>query len=493
MSKNKTFTLIYGAGTAGIQLSKALEIATDFEILGFVDDDPKLTNTLVSGRKVYPPDNINELIKLKNVDQVIFAILNISSQQRASILKKLSKLNVDVSIMPSFGELLRGKSFSDLKEINVSQLLGRSVVEPSKELIEQCLKNKSICVTGAGGSIGSEIAMQALASGVSKLILFELSEAALHSIYEKLVMRTNGIDNGIEIVPVLGSVLDKNRFHNILKKFQVETVFHSAAYKHVPLVEQNIIPSVENNVLGTLNAGLACQNTNVERFVLISTDKAVRATNIMGATKRLAELCVQYLGQGKYSSPTFCSVRFGNVLGSSGSVVPIFNEQIKTGGPVTVTHPDIIRYFMTISEAASLVIQAGAISKGQEVFILDMGDPIKILDLAKKMISLNGLTIKDTYNPHGDIEIIFSGIRPGEKLFEELLVGSEAVKTLHPKIMCENNSGLDIKTFKNTVLRLEKAIDHKSLDEVLEILKETVEDYRPNSGIIDHLQQSFLI
>ena len=270
-------------------------------------------------------------------------------------------------------------------------------------------------------------------------------------------------------------------------KFRIETVFHSAAYKHVPLVEQNIIPSIANNVFGTLKAGRACQNANVDRFVLISTDKAVRATNIMGATKRLAEICIQYLGKQKSFSTTFCSVRFGNVLGSSGSVVPIFNKQIKSGGPVTVTHSEIIRYFMTVSEAASLVIQAGAISKGQEVFVLDMGQPVKIIDLAKKMISLNGLTVKDSDNPKGDIEIEFSGLRPGEKLFEELLVGDDAVKTSHPKIMCEKIEDFDEKDFNQQVYKLEEAIESETLDNILKIFKEIVIDYKPNTDLIDWL------
>ena len=487
MPKNKISTLIYGAGTAGVQLCKALEISTDFKIVGFVDDNPKLTNTKVSKYNVYGVEKINELIKSKDLDQVIFAILNISPQQRDLILKRLSKLDINVSIMPSFKELIQGKSLTDLKDININRLLGRSIVEPSKDLLVNALNNRIICVTGAGGSIGSEIAMQALDAGVKILILYELSEAALHIMHQKLILRAANLNLNIKIIPIIGSVQDEKRFQHVLTQFNVETVFHAAAYKHVPLVEHNIIPSIKNNVLGTLKAGRACQNSNVERFVLISTDKAVRATNVMGATKRLAEQCIQFLGEDRNFSTIFCSVRFGNVLGSSGSVVPVFHEQIKVGGPVTVTHPEIMRYFMTLSEAASLVIQAGSIARGQEVFVLDMGKPVNIFELAKKMVSLNGLTVKDAENPEGDIEIKFTGLRPGEKLFEEPLAGLDAIETLHPKIMCETNNGFNKSCFKANIVKLEDAIKFESLEVVLTILKELVKDYQPNTRVIDYL------
>ena len=426
--------IIYGAGHTGHQLALALQ-ATHYKVVGFIDDNSRLYGTTVAGIKVYPSEQIGNILKERGVEKVLLALGSANHASRAAVIKRLEPYAVEVQTVPAVADILSGKTrIEQIKDVEIEDLLGRDPVKPNPQLMHACIENKVVMVTGAGGSIGSELCRQIIKQNPKVLILFELNEFGLYSLEQELNKEINKLATAIELVPLLGSVQNKARLESIMSTYGVQTVYHAAAYKHVPLVEHNIIEGVRNNIFGTWYCAEAAIAAKVESFVLISTDKAVRPTNIMGASKRMAELVLQALAQ-RQNETRFTMVRFGNVLGSSGSVVPLFRQQIKQGGPVTVTHPDIIRYFMTIPEAAELVIQAGSMGQGGDVFVLDMGDPVKIVDLATRMIHLSGLEIKTPESPSGDIAIEYTGLRPGEKLYEELLIGNNISGTEHARIM----------------------------------------------------------
>lgn len=423
---------IYGAGRAGLQTALALMSGPEFRPIAFFDDKKDLHNSLVAGIRVYDASKALEIMEDLDCTQLLLAIPSASRSVRKEIIRRFEGKNITLKTLPGIGDLVFGTvRVEDIREVGIEDLLGRDSVPPYPELISACNRDKVVMVTGAGGSIGSELCRQILSNLPKKIILFERSEYALYKVEQDL----NRNFSHIKIVPILGDVLNEDQLKQVVTDHSVDTVYHAAAYKHVPLVEANIIAGVENNVFGTLAVAKVAIENNVETFILISTDKAVRPTNIMGATKRLSEIVLQALASKKNHNTRFCMVRFGNVLGSSGSVVPLFREQIKSGGPVTVTHPDVTRYFMTIPEAAQLVLQAAAMGKGGEVFVLDMGESIKIVELAKKMIELSGLEVHDPLLGTGDIAIEFVGLRPGEKLFEELLIGNNVGPTAHPRIM----------------------------------------------------------
>ena len=414
---NKKRVLVYGAGDAGVQLVSALEQSSEYLSVGFVDDDRSLQGRQIRGLTIFSENDIENLIVKLKLDEVLIAMPSASRNRRLAIIEKLGLYPVSVRVLPGVSELAEGKiSIGDLREISIKDLLGREIVKPNESLLSKKINNKVVAVTGAGGSIGSELCRQILSLKPKALILYERSELALYNIEKEL--SKNKIDS-IDIIPILGSVNNKKRLSKVFNGFRVNTVYHTAAYKHVPLVEFNNAEGANNNIFGTLNCAQVAIDSRVETFVLISTDKAVRPTNTMGATKRMAELVLQALSV-KHSTTKFTMVRFGNVLDSSGSVIPLFKQQIQAGGPLTVTDKEIIRYFMTIPEAVELVIQAGAMGTGGDVFVLDMGKPVRIAELAKKMIRLSGLQVKDELNPSGDIEIQYTGLRPGEKLYEEL-------------------------------------------------------------------------
>ena len=415
----RTNVAIYGAGTSGAQLAQALLNSAEFRPVLFLDDDLSLQKSFVHGLKIHSPLELADLIERYQLKQLLLAMPSVELSQRRVILHRLEHLPVHVRTIPGMADLVSGSSIEELREIEIDDLLGRAPVAPNKKLLSSNVVGKRVMVTGAGGSIGSELCRQIVRQSPTTLVLFEVSEFSLYQIERELLELCRHEKFSVEIVPILGSVQNQVRVSEAITKHSVNTMYHAAAYKHVPLVEQNPVEGMQNNALGTYRAAYAAYEAKIERFVLISTDKAVRPTNVMGASKRMAELALQALAQLP-GSTTFSMVRFGNVLGSSGSVVPLFRKQLKAGGPITVTHPDIIRFFMTIPEAAQLVIQAGAMSKGGEVFLLDMGKPVKIVDLAKRMIRLSGLQERNAANPDGDIAIEYTGLRPGEKLYEEL-------------------------------------------------------------------------
>ncbi len=436
--------LIYGAGEAGQELMKGLSNSHKYSVVAFVDDDRQLTGAHIMGKKIYHTDNLLDIVNTLDVAQVFLAVPSISRARKRQIIEKLSHISIKIKELPSLQELADEKvTVSHMRKIDILDVLDRQTVEPDEELLKKNIAHKSVLVTGAGGSIGSELCRQIIKNKPTCLVLYELSEFALYSIHQELLAKqaSHHEYQDIQIVSIIGNVTDEHNLMRIFKTYRVQTVYHAAAYKHVPMVEHNPFQGVINNTRGTYHCARAAIRTDVETFVLISTDKAVRPTNVMGASKRLAELVCQALSYEansiKPDSKTCISmVRFGNVLGSSGSVVPVFTKQIEKGLPITVTHPDVTRYFMTIPEAANLVIQAGAMAKGGEVFVLDMGAPVKIVDLAKRMIHLSGHEVKDDQHPHGDIEIVFTGLRPGEKLYEELIIGDDNVEeTAHPLIM----------------------------------------------------------
>ncbi len=426
---------IYGAGEAGARLSSVLMGGPDFETVAFVDDRKSLHGSQINGVRVFAPDDLAKLLITLRIDRVLLAMPTASHRRRREVLSGLEPLGVHVQSLPDLADIVTGKArIDELREVDVCDLLGRDPVPPNPKLFESCIRGKSVMVTGAGGSIGSELCRQILQVAPKRLVLFELSEIALYNIERELQASAAGEQLDIELIPLLGNAHSKERVREVLQAYAVQTVYHAAAYKHVPIVEHNVIRGIHNNVICTRNTAEAAMEAGVETFVLISTDKAVNPTNVMGATKRLAELVLQGL-QERTTGTRFCMVRFGNVLGSSGSVVPLFQEQIRCGGPVTVTHPQVIRYFMTIPEAAQLVIQAGSMATGGDVFVLDMGRPVRIDDLARRMINLMGSSVRDANNPDGDIEITYTGLRSAEKLFEELLIGNNITKTDHPMIM----------------------------------------------------------
>ncbi len=476
---------IYGAGGAGARLSVALAGGQEFVPVAFLDDNQALHASRVNGIRVYAPAELPALIERLEIDSVLLALPSVSRRRRHEILATLERLPVQVQTMPNFSDLISGLSKVDeIREVDVEDLLGREAVPPVDELLDRCIRAKCVMVTGAGGSIGSELCRQILRLRPTRIVLLELSELALYNIERELksVARKEKID--VEIVAILGSAHHMLRVREVVRMFAVKTIYHAAAYKHVPIVEQNMVEGVHNNVFGTYYTAEAAVAGGVETFVLVSTDKAVSPTNVMGATKRFAELVLQGLNQ-RADATRFCMVRFGNVLESSGSVVPIFRQQIRDGGPVTVTHPEIIRYFMTIPEAAQLVLQAGSMGTGGDVFVLDMGQPVRIADLARRMISLAGLTVRDADNPDGDIEIAFTGLRPAEKLYEELLIGNNVSGTGHPMIMRAEEVALSWPEIRERLDELLAAVEVFDCERAREILLACVNNYRPSARIED--------
>lgn len=481
--------LIYGAGDAGTQLAASLLNAREFNPVAFVDDDVSLHGHSIHGMRVYASSQIKSLIDKYGIVRVLMAVPSATKSQRKLILERLKSFPVHVQTLPTVAQLVTGVSPSEyLQEVELDDLLGRDVVPPNDILLNKSIEGKVVMVTGAGGSIGSELCRQILKLKPKLLVLYDNSEFALYSIEKELIKRASSQFNvAYELVAILGSVQDKLRVGNVIRQYGVQTIYHAAAYKHVPIVEHNILEGIRNNIFGTKEIAEAALRNAVERFVLISTDKAVRPTNVMGATKRGAEQVIQVLAE-RSQTTVFSMVRFGNVLGSSGSVVPLFRKQIEEGGPVTLTHRDVVRYFMSIPEAAQLVIQAGAMAHGGEVFVLDMGEPVKIYDLAKNMIQLSGLEVIDESNPDGDIEIEITGLRPGEKLYEELLIGENVEGTEHPLIMRANEEYLAQTELDEALNRLSQCIGDNDPAKARETLKDLVIDYHPVSGIVDHLK-----
>ena len=481
---DKKRVLVYGAGDAGVQLVSALSHSSEYNPVGFVDDLKELQGNQITGLNVYSIDAIEGVISKLRVDEVLIAMPSASRTKRLDIINILESYPVLVRMLPGVAELAEGKvSIGDLREVSIKDLLGRDTVVPNKELLSKNITNKVVVVTGAGGSIGSELCRQIVFLKPKALILYEMSELALYTIEKEL---SNIGMHSMDLYPILGSVNNKTRLTNVFKRFGVDTVYHAAAYKHVPMVEFNNTEGVDNNIFGTLNCAQAAIDTGVKTFVLISTDKAVRPTNTMGATKRSAELVLQALS-AKQSDTKFTMVRFGNVLGSSGSVIPLFKQQIKAGGPITVTDKDIIRYFMTISEAVELVIQAGAMGTGGDVFVLDMGEPVRIHDLAVKMIHLSGLEVKDESHPDGDIEIKYTGLRAGEKLYEELLIGDNVSETDNPLIMRAQEEMLAWDELKLVLDELNGAIESCDHEKLRKLLIKIVPDFKPQCEISDIL------
>lgn len=468
---------IYGAGSAGRQLLAALRASNEYLAVAFFDDARSLAGTSVLGLRVYAGKDFAAIHERLELDEVLIALPSASRARRAEVINRLEPFNVHVRALPGFTQLVGGEvSISDIREVDIVDLLGRDSVPPSLDLLQKDIAGKCVLVTGAGGSIGSELCRQVLKYQPTRLLLCELSEFALYAIEQELRLTTGEV----EIVPVLGSVLHEERMASLMEHYGVDTVYHAAAYKHVPLVEWNPFEGIMNNAFGTLRAARAAVKAGVSTFVLISTDKAVRPTNVMGASKRLAELALQALAAEPGMKTRFCMVRFGNVLGSSGSVVPLFRHQIARGGPVTVTHPDVTRYFMTIPEASQLVIQAGAMGKGGDVFVLDMGESVKIVDLARKMIRLSGMTVREPGAPDGDIEIAFSGLRPGEKLYEELLIGSNVSGTSHPRIMRAMENHLSLADYEALMLSLREMARVYDVEGLKTTLAQVVEGYVPD-------------
>jgi len=476
--------LIYGAGEAGIQLAAALKTSFEYSPVGFIDDLKELQGSNIGGLEVYSPKIIGEITHKFKVKEVLIAMPSISRSRRQNIINSLDPYSLTVRVLPSLADLAGGKvSIDDLRKVNIKDLLGREAVPANKELLIKNITEKVVMVTGAGGSIGSELSRQVVSLKPKALILFEVNELALYNIEKEL---TGMVSQKINIYPVLGDVKNTNRLTKVFKNFKVDTVYHAAAYKHVPMVEFNNSEGVDNNIFGTLNCAQAAIDSRVETFVLISTDKAVRPTNTMGATKRCAELILQAFSKNQ-SDTKFTMVRFGNVLDSSGSVIPLFKQQIKDGGPLTVTDKDIVRYFMTISEAVELVIQAGAMGKGGDVFVLDMNKPVRIDDLAKKMIRLSGLEVKDDFHPDGDIEIKYTGLRPGEKLYEELLVGHNTSVTDNRLIMRAEEDMLSWDDLKPLLESLKKETQDCKQEKIRKLLIQLVPSFKPQCEIVDIL------
>jgi FlaA1/EpsC-like NDP-sugar epimerase len=451
----------------------------------FVDDSRVLQGSVINGIEVRSPVELPSLVQDLEITRVLLAVPSVSRRRRQKILKRLESLAIRVQTMPDISDLISGRARVDeIQEVDVADLLGRDPVPPNEKLLDACIRGKNVMVTGAGGSIGAELCRQIIELSPQRLLLFELSELALYTVHKELCLIAEREGLGVEIVPLIGSVHHRNRVREILDCFAIDTVYHAAAYKHVPIVEENMVEGIYNNVYGTWNAAEAALQSGVETFVLVSTDKAVSPPNVMGATKRMAELVLQGMHE-RGSGTRFCMVRFGNVLASSGSVVPLFRDQIKRGGPVTVTHPEIIRYFMTIPEAAQLVLQAGSMAKGGDVFVLDMGKPVRIADLARRMIHLMGLSVRDDDNPDGDIEVLYTGLRPAEKLYEELLIGDNVAGTEHPRIMRAVEDCMpwhDIEVLLDQLLKACEAFDCES---ARGLLRQAVAGYRPSSSIRD--------
>jgi FlaA1/EpsC-like NDP-sugar epimerase len=485
LKPSKTKVIIYGAGNAGRQLLVALENSPEYEVIGFIDDNYQLHRQIILGKFIYSPSNLKNLIKTKNLSLILLALPTISRDRRNKIIEELNRYKLAVKTLPSISEIIDGRiTISDIKDLNIDDLLNREQVKPDKILLNKNINSKTVLVTGAGGSIGSELCRQIVKLKPNMLIIIELNEFSLYKIFEELIP----LNKNLKIVPLLTNTQEQSKLELIFEKFNVHTIYHAAAYKHVPLVEENVCEGVKNNVFSTLAITKASINKKVSNLVLISSDKAVRPTNIMGATKRLSELYMQSIyNHNKDINTNFAIVRFGNVLESSGSVIPKFKRQIKEGGPITLTHQDVTRYFMTITEAAQLVIQAGAMGKNSEVFILDMGSSVKIKDLIHKMINLSGLTVRDNNNPDGDIAIDIIGLRPGEKLYEELLIGDDPQNTDHPKIKKTNDSFIPFFKLQKDLETLQTLLTENNVKKVKELLERIVNSYKSNSKIIDHL------
>lgn len=468
--------LIYGAGSAGRQLAAALANSSDMHLLGFVDDDPHLRGSLLNGKRIYGGDRLYELIEKLEIDDLLLAVPSATRKRRAEIIDGLRGTHASIRTLPGLMDIAHGRvTMQDLRELDIIDLLGREAVPPNTPLLARNITGKVVMVTGAGGSIGSELCRQIIELQPTLLLLVEFSEFNLYAIDQELEKKraSHSVPGSFQIIPILASVQDEHRMAAVFEAWKPNTVYHAAAYKHVPLVEHNPAAGVRNNVFGTLTVARLARDHGTQDFVLISTDKAVRPTNVMGTSKRLAELVLQAMAS-ESDNTRFSMVRFGNVLGSSGSVVPLFRQQIKAGGPLTITHKDITRYFMTIPEAAQLVIQAGAMASGGEVFLLDMGEPVKIIDLAQRMIELSGLSIRDEARPDGDIEIRVVGLRPGEKLYEELLIGENPSSTSHPRIMKGNEHFIPWRDLEESLNRLDEAITNGDVDQIVGILKELV-------------------
>ncbi len=472
--------LIYGAGSSGRQLSAAMSTSREARVIGFLDDDTSLRGTRINGLPVYSPSRLTHLIEDKGVTDVLLALPSASRKRRNEIINNLRGLTISVRTLPGLMDLAHGRvQASDLRELTIEDLLSRDPVGPEEGVVRRKVAGRTVLLTGAGGSIGSELCRQIIALGPERILLLEANEFALYAIHRNLTSVSE-----VEVIPLLGSVLDDFRISEILRTWKPEMVFHAAAYKHVPLVEHNPLEGIRNNVIGTLRVAEAALRMGVKNFVLVSTDKAVRPTNVMGATKRLAELVLQGLA-AQQTDTCFSMVRFGNVLGSSGSVVPLFREQIRQGGPITLTHQDVTRYFMTIPEAAQLVVQASAMAVGGEVFVLDMGEPVRIYDLARNMIELCGLTVKNQDHSDGDIEIVTVGMRPGEKLYEELLIGNDPRPTEHPRIMMANEHYLPWSKLRPALDQMDALIADGEVASARALLQELVIEFEPASDIVD--------
>lgn len=483
--------LIYGAGSAGRQLASAMVNSPEIRVVGFLDDDERLHGHVLNGLPIYDPREFSEILTVSGATDVLLALPSVNGHRRNQILNSLKHFKIAIRTLPGLSDIATGKvNFSDIRELDIDDLLGREAVAPNRILLSMNIVGKVVLVTGAGGSIGSELCRQVMALGPKKLLLIDQSEFALYNIHHDLQKKTtntltsDGTVSKPLLVPLLASAQDKERMHEIMSTWRPDTVYHAAAYKHVPLVEHNPAEGIKNNVFGTLYTAQAAAENGVSNFVLISTDKAVRPTNIMGASKRLAEMVLQALAS-TCPRTKFCIVRFGNVLGSSGSVVPKFRQQIRDGGPITLTHPDITRYFMTIHEAAQLVIQAGAMAKGGDVFVLDMGKPVKIIDLARRMVELSGLTIRDEREPNGDIEISITGLRPGEKLYEELLIGNNAKMTSHSRIMKASEDFIQWSELEARLNSLIVALNINDVSVIFRMMAKLVSGYIPNTEIVD--------
>ena len=469
---DKKDILIYGAGKAGVQISESLKKTNDYKVVGFIDDDSTKISTIVNSIEVFGFESIDDLIREKSVKSLILAIPSAKQGQRQEILKKLSRYPLEVKLLPNLDDIENDLvTLEQIKFVEVDDILGREVVLPKKELLRKNIQNGNILITGAGGSIGAELSRQIKELQPSLIVLLDNSEYNLYTIHHELT-----ITNGVNVVPVLSTVTNYNQVHNVIKKYKIDTIYHAAAYKHVPMVELNVVSGVYNNVIGTFNVAKSAKELGVKNMVLISTDKAVRPTNVMGASKRLSEFILQAYADEE-SNTCFSMVRFGNVIDSAGSVVPLFRQQIKKGGPVTVTHRNITRYFMSIPEAVQLVLQAGSMAKGGDVFVLDMGDPIRILDLAYRMIHLSGLKPIDNDNPDGDIQINFTGLRPGEKLYEELLIGDDVVQSKHPRIMQAREEKLKTEEILKFIEMIKKSRDLQDETIIKNLLLEYVKGY----------------
>jgi FlaA1/EpsC-like NDP-sugar epimerase len=484
-SNNKKNVLVYGAGDAGRQLVIALENSPEFKVAGFLDDNKQLHRRVLFGQTIYSPSNLEKLVKEKDLSLVFLALPAISRGKRNQIIENLNQFKLIVKTLPSISDIVDGRiTLSDIKDLNIDDLLSRDQVKPDIKLLNKNINSKNIVVTGAGGSIGSELCRQIVRLKPNKLLLLETNEFALYKIYEEL----KDYNKNLKIISLLANAQDKEKLEIIFETFKVDTVYHAAAYKHVPLVEENICEGVKNNVFSALAVAKASITKKVSNLVLISSDKAVRPTNVMGASKRLSELCLQGIyNDTKEIGTHFSIVRFGNVLESSGSVIPKFRRQIKQGGPITLTHKDVTRYFMTVTEAAQLVIQAGAMGKKSEVFVLDMGESVKIRDLVLKMVKLSGFRVKNDKNPDGDIEIKIIGLRTGEKLYEELLIGKNPQKTNHSKIQKISDPFIPFEILEVELKNLKNLLDNYRTKEVKDLLEKLIKSYETNTNIVDHI------